>query len=336
MLVGYLTLVANEVREILARLGLRSLEDLVGRSDLLRRREGVAASVDVGDMIGDWGLGVAEAAKPRVRRSAVDQSSACPIPDSRPPAATRITNTDRAVGAAVAGAIAAQRGDAGLPDGSVEMSFIGSAGQSFGAFLVPGMRLTLVGDANDGVGKGMHGGEIVVCATPRERGRARQVLAGNAALYGATGGRVFIGGSAGERFAVRNSGAMAVIEGAGDHACEYMTGGVVVILGGVGRNFGAGMTGGVAYVLDRRRTLAARINADLLAVEPLGPADRQILRPLLDAHERFTGSRAARAILRNDPALAAFVRVSAVAAAASIDSSAAPDQTAVASERAAV
>src|SRR5205814_1422314 len=131
-----------------------------------------------------------------------------------------IANTDRAFGAGVAGAIAARFGDAGLPDGSVQMTMTGSAGQSFGAFSLPGMRMVLVGDANDGVGKGMHGGEIVVAAAPRERGRAQQVLVGNAALYGATGGRLFIGGAAGERFAIRNSGATAVVEGVGDHACE--------------------------------------------------------------------------------------------------------------------
>ena len=124
----------------------------------------------------------------------------------------------------------------------------GSAGQSFGAFALPGMRLSLIGDANDGLGKGMHGGEIVVAPAARERGRANQVLAGNAALYGATGGRLFLAGLAGERFAIRNSGATAVVEGVGDHACEYMTGGTVVVLGGVGQNFAAGMTGGVIYV----------------------------------------------------------------------------------------
>jgi glutamate synthase domain-containing protein 3 len=220
-----------------------------------------------------------------------------------------ITNTDRAFGAAIAGDIAARYGDAGLPDGSVQLSMTGSAGQSFGAFALPGMRLTLIGDANDGLGKGMHGGEIVVAPAARERGRARQVLVGNAALYGATGGRVFVAGYVGERFAVRNSGATAVVEGAGDHACEYMTGGTVVVLGPVGRNFAAGMTGGIAFVSDRQRMLSERTNGDHMTVLPLTAAEQRFLRELIETHERLTGSRVARAILRNDPGLSTFVAV---------------------------
>jgi len=197
------------------------------------------------------------------------------------------------------------------------MAMTGSAGQSFGAFSVPGMRLVLIGDANDGLGKGMHGGEIVVAPAARERGRARQVLAGNAALYGATGGRVFIVGSAGERFAIRNSGAVAVVEGVGDHACEYMTGGLVVVLGPVGRNFAAGMTGGVAYALAGRQLLAARTSPEQLAIEAPTAADQKILRELVEAHERLTGSRVARNILRNDRLLASFCKVTPVQPAAS-------------------
>jgi glutamate synthase domain-containing protein 3 len=159
----------------------------------------------------------------------------------------------------------------------------------------------------------MHGGEITVASAARERGRANQVLVGNAALYGATGGRVFIAGRAGERFGVRNSGATAVVEGAGDHCCEYMTGGIVVILGGVGYNFGAGMTGGVAYVSDRRRSLVSRLNPEQLSVEPLDAADQKVLRDLLETHERLTGSRVARAVLRHDRGFTTFKRVVAVA-----------------------
>jgi len=185
----------------------------------------------------------------------------------------------------------------------------GSAGQSFGAFTLPGMRLTLVGDANDGLGKGMHGGDIIVSPAARERGRARQVLVGNAALYGATGGRVFVAGHVGERFAVRNSGATAVVEGAGDHCCEYMTGGTVLVLGPVGRNFAAGMTGGIAFVSDRQRTLAARTHGDHTSVLLLTAAQQRFVHDLIETHERLTGSRVARAILRNDPALSTFVAV---------------------------
>jgi glutamate synthase domain-containing protein 3 len=220
-----------------------------------------------------------------------------------------IANTDRAFGARIAGDIAARFGDAGLPDGSVQLSMTGSAGHSAGAFMVPGMRLALVGDANDGLGKGMHGGEIVVAPAARERGRANQVLVGNAALYGATGGRLFVAGSAGERFAIRNSGATAVVEGVGDHACEYMAGGIVVILGKVGLNFAAGMTGGVVYVGNGREALASRTHPQQLAIEAPTLAEQKILRELLDTHERLTGSRVARALLRYDRNLAGFCRV---------------------------
>jgi glutamate synthase domain-containing protein 2/glutamate synthase domain-containing protein 1/glutamate synthase domain-containing protein 3 len=348
MLVGYLRLVAEEVRQILASLGLRRLEDLVGRSDLLRRRAGVAPSVSVdwildGDVVRAFQASRYRSAdtgdRSAERRGRSAERLPPPLADGtselrrgsperrwreggalretfdRPLVISgRISNTDRAFGAAIAGEIAARYGDAGLPDGSVQFSMTGSAGQSFGAFSLPGMRLVLVGDANDGVGKGMHGGEIVVCPPARERGRARQVLVGNSALYGATGGRVFIAGAAGERFAVRNSGASAVVEGVGNHGCEYMTGGTVVILGPCGSNFAAGMTGGVAYVLDRHQRLARRVNPDLIAVGALSQGERKLLEELLVAHERATGSRVARAILRKDPAFSSFVAVRSAAA----------------------
>ncbi len=190
----------------------------------------------------------------------------------------------------------------------MQLSVTGSAGQSFGAFSVPGMRLTLIGDANDGLGKGMHGGDIIVAPEARERGRPGQVLVGNAALYGATGGRVFIAGTAGERFAVRNCGAVAVVEGVGDHACEYMTGGTVVVLGPVGRNFAAGMTGGVVYVYDARRVPAVPATAALAVGVPTA-SDLNMLRALLASHTRLTGSRLARAILRRDRHLSGFHRL---------------------------
>jgi glutamate synthase domain-containing protein 1/glutamate synthase domain-containing protein 3 len=225
-----------------------------------------------------------------------------------------IANTDRAFGVGVAGAIAARFGDRGLPDGSVHLAMTGSAGQCFGAFCMPGMRLSLVGDANDGLGKGMHGGEIVVAPAARERGRANQVLAGNGVLYGATGGRLFLAGLAGERFAVRNSGATAVVEGVGDHSCEHMTAGVVVVLGSVGQNFASGMTGGVIYVAGSRASLAARTHPQQLAIDAATPAEQRLLRELLETHERLTGSRVARGLLRLDRHLAGFCRVTPAAA----------------------
>ncbi len=316
MLVGYLRLVAGEVREILASLGLTRLEQLVGRTDLLRRRAGVAPSISLD------GLLSRPVAQSAVAPDAVPVSHA-PAPDlidTVSPAHPltligSIANTDRAFGAGIAGAIAARAGDRGLPDGSVHLSMTGSAGQSFGAFALPGMRLVLIGDANDGLGKSMHGGEIVVAPAARERGRANQVLVGNAALYGATGGRVFIAGSAGERFAIRNSGATAVVEGVGDHACEYMTAGLVVVLGAVGQNFAAGMTGGVVYAAASREALAARTHPQQIAIDAATPAEQHLLRELLETHERLTGSRVARALLRYDRHLAGFCRITPAAVA---------------------
>jgi glutamate synthase (ferredoxin) len=316
MLIGYLRLVAGEVREIVASLGLRTLDDLVGRVDLLRRREGVKSSLTLDHLLAFHKRGAPTTAgradqsrlNLRVPRTLCG-GEVLDTFDTPVTLSGSIANTDRAYGADIAGAIAARRGDAGLPDGFVKATLTGSAGQSFGAFALPGMRLSLVGDANDGLGKGLHGGEIIVAPAARERGRTNQVLAGNAALYGATGGRLFVAGRVGERFAVRNSGATAVVEGVGDHACEYMTGGTVVILGPVGRNFAAGMTGGVAYVCDRKQTLAARTRVQDLTIAAMTASDQKTVRELLEAHERQTGSRLARSILRNDPDLTTFKRV---------------------------
>jgi glutamate synthase domain-containing protein 3 len=211
-----------------------------------------------------------------------------------------IGNHHLTVGARIAGRIAERLGNVGLPPGSVRLRFRGSAGQSFGAFAVPGMQLELEGEANDYVGKGLTGGEIVIrpfreagggCATDQ------QVILGNTALYGATAGKLFAAGRAGDRFAVRNSGAIAVVEGAGAHCCEYMTAGVVVVLGPVGRNFAAGMSNGVAYTLDEADTFLARCNSDMVAVRALEPADEQLVLDLVREHAAKTGSAKARVIL---------------------------------------
>ncbi len=312
MLIGYLHLVAQEVRTLLASLGLRRVEDLIGRTDLVRRRDGVKAAINV-----DGLLTPVDQHLRRERRNRDAPAALSILSDSigsRNPLVINgpIANTDRAFGADIAGAIAARRGDAGLPDGSVRMQMTGSAGQSFGAFALPGMRLVLIGDANDGLGKGMHGGEIVVAPTARERGRRGQVLVGNAALYGATGGRAFIAGLAGERFAIRNSGATAVVEGVGDHACEYMTGGTVVVIGRVGRNFAAGMTGGVAYLWSEAGSAPPAVDGQSLTLGTPSIDDHVQLRALLLTHERLTGSRIARTILRRDRALSGFWRIAPV------------------------
>ena len=210
-----------------------------------------------------------------------------------------INNTDRTIGATLSGAIAQRYGNQGLPDGTVNITFHGSAGQSFGAFNVSGVSLTLVGEGNDYVGKGMGGGQIVVRPPLKSRlVTSDNIIVGNTVLYGATGGSLFAAGQAGERFGVRNSGATAVVEGIGDHGCEYMTGGVVVVLGRTGYNFGAGMSGGVAFVLDEGHHLTQRINPDMVQmVRVTSQADVELLHLLITRHARLTHSEHAQAIL---------------------------------------
>jgi len=308
----YLLFVAEEVRRLLARLGLCTFAEAVGRSDLLVAREITerrASSLDVSTLLrtspgsftyepqlradgGELGERLA-----RDAGAALDEAR---IVDLR----YRITNRDRAVGARLGGEIARRYGTAS-PPGRVRARFEGSAGQSFGAFLSAGVELELVGEANDGVGKGMGGGRIAVLPPPNDIGDA--VLLGNAVLYGATGGELFCAGRAGERFAVRNSGAVAVVEGAGDHACEYMTGGAVVVLGEVGLNVGAGMSGGELYVFDPDGRLPLRLNTELVVAERRATAR---LRELLELHLRHTGSPRASAVLeRWDEHGGAFWRV---------------------------
>jgi len=199
------------------------------------------------------------------------------------------------VGARIAGQLARVHGNAG-PEVPMRLRFRGSAGQSFGAFALPRMHLHLEGEANDHVGKGLCGGEIVIRPF-RGAGYTTGVLIGNTALYGATSGRLFAAGTAGDRFAVRNSGAVAVIEGAGDHCCEYMTGGVVVLLGPVGRNFAAGMSNGIAYVLDEHGVLESHCNLEMVAVSGLNAMDERVLRKLIQQHFQKSGSSRARMIL---------------------------------------
>jgi glutamate synthase domain-containing protein 3 len=209
-----------------------------------------------------------------------------------------IKNTDRTVGARIAGEIARVYGDLGLPRDAIRATFRGSAGQSFGAFCINGLHLTLIGEANDYVGKGMAGGEIVIRLPETARYASNEnAILGNTVLYGATGGALFAAGIAGERFAVRNSGAIAVVEGVGDHACEYMTGGTIVVLGHTGRNFGAGMTGGIAFVYDRENKFANRLNAQLVKIERLTRDDEPGLRELIARHAEKTGSVWARGLL---------------------------------------
>jgi len=210
----------------------------------------------------------------------------------------RVTNVNRSVGTKVSGEIGYQYGKEGLPEGTLELKLEGSAGQSFGTFLAPGIRLILEGEANDYVGKGMSGGEIIVKpAADHKFAAGDNSIVGNTCLYGATGGLLLANGRAGERFGVRNSGATAVVEGVGDHGCEYMTGGTVVVLGHTGKNFGAGMTGGLAFILDREERFSELYNPGLVGIERLSEEDKGLVQQLIYKHLEATESARAKEIL---------------------------------------
>ena len=211
-----------------------------------------------------------------------------------------ISNVDRTVGTLLGSEISRRYGAAGLPDDTISLTFTGSAGQSFGAFVPRGMTMRLYGDANDYFGKGLSGGRLVVRPQVESVFAAEdQIIAGNVILYGATAGEAFIRGQVGERFCVRNSGAVAVVEGVGDHGCEYMTGGRVVVLGPTGRNFAAGMSGGIAYVYDPERTFGQRVNPDMVDVEPLDGEDSFLVRSLIERHGVETDSAVAARLLEH-------------------------------------
>ncbi len=330
MLIEFFGYVAEEVREILASIGARSLDEIIGHTEMLEQAEGMFERYkldlspllwvpDTGnarrntDARNDGGL-PAPASGGLNNRLTLDALAevAC---NGRARLRYDIRNTDRTIGSRLAGQIALRRGSRGLAPETIVVELYGSAGQSFGAFGVTGLHLHLTGQANDYVGKGLGGGEIII----RPPAHAtytwhHNVILGNTALYGATGGELYAGGRAGERFAVRNSGARAVVEGVGDHGCEYMTGGVVVVLGKTGRNFGAGMTGGSAYVYDRYGRMPMHTNQQLVCLRRVERAeDRAELRTLLQRHFDRTQSPRARAILDDwDEQLKLFWRIAPV------------------------
>jgi len=315
---NYITFVANHVRELLASLGMRSLSEAIGRTDLLKPRippSNDAAHLPKTNAIDLSAiLAVPDPSGVRPRAHVVERNDRPDAPldavilqdcmdaiQGRQPIRLRyeIRNVHRAIGAMVAGEIAFRYGDTGLPDASIECRFEGTAGQSFGAFCIQGMRLVLVGEANDYVAKGMSGGEVVVMPRPGSRFASHEnVIVGNTVMYGATGGCLYAAGRAGERFCVRNSGGRAVVEGVGDHACEYMTAGLVVVLGVTGRNFGAGMTGGVAFVLDEDGDFPRRYNPQLVGLERVVRGDDVLeLKQMVERHLELTGSARAADIL---------------------------------------
>ncbi|MCA3211159.1 MAG: glutamate synthase subunit alpha [Burkholderiales bacterium] len=340
--VNYFFFVAEEVRELMAQLGLRKFEELIGRSDLLDTRKGIdhwkARGLDFSRIFyqppmpaevsrrhaetQDHGLDKA------LDHKLIEQSRPALERGERVSFITPIRNVNRTVGAMLSSEVARRYGHAGLPDDTIHIQLNGTAGQSFGAFLAAGITLDLVGDANDYTGKGLSGGRVIVRCPNDFRGAGTEnIIVGNTVLYGAIAGEAFFNGVAGERFAVRLSGATAVVEGTGDHGCEYMTKGTAVVLGHTGRNFAAGMSGGIAYVFDEHGDFARRCNTAMVALEPvlttqeqqekideaiwhLGETDEHLLRDLVEEHFRFTGSLRARMILDNWSALRGrFVKV---------------------------
>jgi glutamate synthase (NADPH/NADH) large chain len=324
--VNFFFFVAEEVREMMATMGVRKFDDLIGRSDLLDTRQGIdhwkARGLDFSKIFfqpkvpaevarlhcetQDHGLkGALDYTLMAKAKSALERGEKVVIE-------SKIGNVNRTCGTLLSNAVAKRYGSAGLPDGTITINLTGTAGQSFGAFLARGITLDLTGQANDYVGKGLSGGRLVVRKAAAFRGNPEEnIIVGNTVLYGATEGEVFFNGVAGERFCVRNSGAQAVVEGTGDHGCEYMTGGTVVVLGATGRNFAAGMSGGMAYVYDVDGQFASRCNVSMVALEKVlaakdqandgtrhrGETDESQLRRMIEQHADLTGSARAKAIL---------------------------------------
>jgi len=325
-LINYFFFVAGEVRELMAEMGFSTMDEMIGRVDMLDMKESIehwkAKGIDLSAIfysppvpgrvgrrcLAQQNHGLEQALDYKLIDHARDALETGASIELKLP----IRNVHRTVGAMLSGEVARRTGSAGLAEDTVRFHFTGSAGQSFGAFLAKGVTLTLEGDANDYVGKGLSGGRIVVyppkgsAFSPEE-----SIIVGNVVLYGATSGEAFFNGIAGERFAVRNSGATSVVEGVGDHGCEYMTRGTVVVLGPTGRNFAAGMTGGIAYVLDEDGEFSSvRCNRASVDFEPLQPEDTSLLRDLIGRHHTLTESPRARHVLDNwDALLPRFVKV---------------------------
>ena len=323
--INFLTMIAEEAREIMASLGVRTIDELVGRSDLLEVNEAVtfwkARGLDFSNVL------MVPDATPEDRRCTQQQDhgletaldnqyleAACAAMDAGKPfvAETKVRNVHRTVGTLVSSELAKRFGNAGLADDTITLNYRGAAGQSFAAFASKGMTMMLEGEANDYVGKGLSGGKVIVKPyRGADYDAAENMVAGNVVLYGATGGEAYLNGQAGERFAIRNSGATVVVEGVGDHGCEYMTGGCAVILGATGVNFGAGMSGGIAYVYDETGNFDNQCNLDTLDLEQVKQdVDRAHLKQLLENHVRYTGSPKAKQIVENwDLSIPRFIKV---------------------------
>ncbi|HUT28273.1 MAG TPA: glutamate synthase large subunit [Sedimentisphaerales bacterium] len=322
----FMNFVAEEVRQIMAQLGFRKFEDMIGRTNRLQMRKAIehwkAKGLDFSAVLRQPHFEQAtELRCSKAQPARIDDNLDWQILEKAKDALENksktliempIRNINRTVGAILSNSIVKKYGPEGLPDGTLEIVLKGSAGQSFGAFLAPGVTLKLIGESNDYLGKGLSGGRIVVATPEKVPFLAHEnIIVGNTVLYGATAGEVFINGMAGERFCVRNSGAAAVVEGVGDHACEYMTGGTVVVLGQTGCNFAAGMSGGIAYVLDEMQLFDTLCNLDMVELESVWhEKDKQLLQDLIRRHLSWTESKRARQILDAWPdMMGKFVKV---------------------------
>ena len=324
---NFMYFIASELREVMARLGFRTVNEMVGRVDKLEPRKAIshwkASGIDlsallwqppVGDDVGRYcQIGQDHGLDKALDRTTLLELAAPALERKEKVKATLpIHNVNRVVGTMVGSEVTRCHGPEGLPEDTIHFHFQGSAGQSFGAFIPPGVTLELEGDANDYFGKGMSGGKLIVYPPAASTFRAEEnIIIGNVALYGGTAGEAYIRGVAGERFGVSNSGVSAVVEGVGDHACEYMTGGRVVVLGQTGRNFAAGMSGGMAYVLDWSGDFATRVNKEMVGLEPLADVEEiSALQALVQKHADYTNSELAwRVLIRWDELLPKFVKV---------------------------
>jgi glutamate synthase (NADPH/NADH) len=325
--INFFYYIANELRAIMARLGFRTVNEMVGRSEVLTVRDDLRSpktdNIDLSLILTPAhtlrpGVATYNVRKQdhklhiRLDNKLISESEVALEKGLPTRIECDIINTDRALGATLSYQISRRYGEAGLPKDTIHANIRGSAGQSFGAFLAPGVTLELEGDANDYVGKGLSGGRVIIYPPRAAVFKAEEnILIGNVCLYGATSGTCFFRGVAAERFAVRNSGATAVVEGVGDHCCEYMTGGRIVVLGSTGRNFAAGMSGGIAYVLDMNRDFESKVNQEMVELSALDdPAEIAYLRGLVEDHHHYTGSElAARILLDFSRALPRFVKV---------------------------
>jgi glutamate synthase (NADPH) large chain len=352
--INFFFFVAEEVRELMATLGFRRFDEMIGQSNRLDQSKAIAhykaKGLDLSRMLhkpeAAPGVAIYNSERQQHKLANIKDrwliEQALPALEQGKPVHIEgaIKNTDRTTGAMLSGEVAKRHGHAGFPEDTISIKLTGTAGQSFGAFLAAGISLELIGDANDYVGKGLSGGRIVISPSPESQIKPEaSIIVGNTVLYGATEGECYFRGVAGERFAVRNSGAVAVVEGVGDHGCEYMTGGVIVVLGHTGRNFAAGMSGGIAYVLDEEGNFEQRCNLAMVELEPVTEEDETLeiighqggdlethgkvdvmrdmtrhdsnrLRKLIEAHVHYTNSARAKEILENwDEYQSKFVKV---------------------------